>query len=96
MKLYLAPYLAAISIATSSFNRVDASITRSTLSLGRRASFGLVRKTFGPEFPRGGSQGAEIEVDAEANVPEVLYLPGLLEASVMEHEKVSIGFFQIE
>ena len=88
MKFYLTPFLAAIGIAACSINRVDASIVRSSFSIGQKASFGLSTETVFNKIPRGGAQ--DEDVDAE-EVPEVLYLPGLLEASVIKSEQVCFG-----
>ena len=84
MKLYLASYLAAIGIAVCSIDTVDAAIARSTFSVGCKASFGLSSENIVRRIPRGGSQ----EADVEADVPEVLYLPGLLEATIVKRDKV--------
>jgi hypothetical protein len=86
MKLYLAPYLAAIGIAACAINRVDASIARSSFSVGRKASFGLSSEVILGKIPRGGSEEAEVDAD----VPEVLYLPGLLEATIVKRDKVRL------
>ena len=87
MKLYLAPYLAAVSIAVCSINRADASIARSSFSVARKASFGLATETVFRKIPRGGAT-MEVEPEVQADVPEVLYLPGLLEAIVVKNDQV--------
>jgi hypothetical protein len=87
MKFYLTPYLAAIGIAACEINRVDASIARSSFSVGQKPAFGLGTKPISYRMiPRGGSQ--ETDVEEAADVPEVLYLPGLLEASIIKNDKV--------
>jgi hypothetical protein len=91
MKFYLAPYLAAIGIAVCQVNRANASIARSSFSIGLKPAFGLSAESISFRMiPRGGSQDAEVE--EAADVPEVLYLPGLLEASIIKNDKVRITF----
>lgn len=91
MKFYLGPYLAAIGIAACEINRVDASIARSSFSVAQKPAFGLSAEpiSFGL-IPRGGAQEADVE-EAD-DVPEVLYLPGLLEASIIKSDKVRYKF----
>lgn len=84
MKFYLTPFLAAIAATTislASINRVDASIARSAFS---QRSFGLSSSVLN-KIPRG---GAEVEDPDAPEVHEVLYLPGLLEASIVKNAQV--------
>lgn len=89
MKLFLAPYLAAIAASVLAVNNgvADASIAHSSFALGQKASFGISKNILN-KIPRG---GAEEETEAEVSEePEVLYLPGLLEASIVKNAQVCV------
>jgi hypothetical protein len=87
MKLYLTPYFAAIAASTLAVNnRADASLAHSSFALGHKAFFGLSAQNVFNKIPRGGAQEeTEAEVSEE---PQVLYLPGLLEASIVKNAQV--------
>jgi hypothetical protein len=87
MKLFLAPYFAAIAASTLAVNnRADASMAPSSFVLGHKASFGLSAQNVFNKIPRGGAEEeTETEVPEE---PQVLYLPGLLEASIVKNAQV--------
>jgi hypothetical protein len=83
MKVYLSHFLAALSIVTFPTHRSNASLIRSSFVVRHHESLALANRAIVTRVSRGGSQ--ELET---GDVAEVLYLPGLLETSVVKHSKV--------
>lgn len=88
MKFHLTPFLAAVGLAASAvtLNNVEASIARTSLSIGHKPAFGLsTNSRIFNKIPRGGAQEQEEEGE---EVQEVLYLPGLLDANIKKSKQV--------
>mmetsp|Transcript_8868 Transcript_8868/g.13792 ORF Transcript_8868/g.13792 Transcript_8868/m.13792 type:complete len:897 (+) Transcript_8868:75-2765(+) len=90
MRLPFAQYLVVVVVAViaASIDRASASLNRNAFSVSKHVTFGLPPQGLVATVPRGGSQAAASEEEEE--VPEVLYLPGLLEASVEKIEQPNI------
>lgn len=90
MRLHLAQSLIAVfvGVVATSIGRAGASLTRHSFSVSNQAAFGLSPQGLVASVPRGGSQDESAEEDDD--VQEVLYLPGLLEASVEKTEQPNI------
>jgi hypothetical protein len=87
MKLLLTPFLTALVATTLTSSVATASRARYGFSVGQRAAFGL--STSSPllsRIPRGGSDET---IEGTQEEEQILYLPGLLEASVVKASQVS-------
>lgn len=89
MRLELRKYLIAISVGYKFFFplTIDTTLARSVLPISTRVPFGLATKTLLSRVPRGGSQENKSEQDEDDDLEEVLYLPGLLDASIQKSTK---------
>lgn len=89
MRLHFANYLllASVALIATSIDRANASLSRHSFSVGKNVPFGLPSRRLIGTVPRGGSQDEASEEEAE--VQEVLYLPGLLETSIEKNAQVN-------
>jgi len=90
MKFHFAHSLliASVAIIATSFDRASASLARQSFSVGKNVPFGLPSRRLVATVPRGGSQDEASEEEAE--VQEILYLPGLLETSIEKNVQPSV------
>ena len=94
MRLSIQAFLAAVSVVAASAAFVEASIALSSISgasrwsLAKRnaSAFGLAKSI--ATLTRGGAEVEEPEVAAPPDADEVLYLPGLLDVSIVKTSKV--------